>query len=60
MDIQSRFVTFALCLVLAGTGFAARASGPPDEAAQVSGLAGKDLADFRANMDEVRVYDKEI
>ena len=60
METQSRCITLALCLVLAGTGFAARASGPQDEAAQVSGLTGKELAAFKANMDEVRVTDKQL
>jgi len=31
-----------------------------DEAAEASGLIGKDLVAFKANMDEVRVYDKQI
>jgi len=58
MRIQSRYVTLAVCIALAGIGFAARAGGQKDEAAQVSGFAGKELVDFKANMDEVRVYDR--
>ena len=49
-----------MCIALSAIGFAAGASGQKDEAAQVSGLTGKELADFKANMDEVRVYDKKI
>ena len=47
----------ALCIALLSVGFAAKGRGQQDEAAQVSGLTGKDLAEFRANMDEVRVYE---
>lgn len=60
MRTQLRCVILAMCIALSAIGFAAGASGQKDEAAQVSGLTGKELADFKANMDEVRVYDKKI
>ena len=60
MRTQSRYVMLAVCIALSAIGFAAGASGQKDEAAQVSGLTGKELVDFKTNMDEVRVYDKQI
>ena len=60
MRTQLRCVMAAVCVALSLIGFAARASGQKDEAAQVSGLTGKELVGFKANMDEVRVYDKKL
>ena len=60
MRNKLRWVILAICIVLPATGFAAEGSLQRDEAAEVSGLTGKDLVGFKANMDEVRVYDKQM
>ena len=60
MRTPPRGVIFAVCIALIAIGSVARASGQNDEAAQVSGFTGKGLVGFKANMDEVRVYDKKI
>ena len=60
MMAQLRCAILAVCIALAVTGFVSRGSCQRDEAARVSGSTGKELADFKANMDEVRVYDKKI
>ena len=60
MKTQPRYVMLAMCIALAALAFASRGSCQKDEAAQVSGLTGKELVAFKANMEEVRVYDRKI
>ena len=60
MRTHSCYVMSVVCIALAALGFVSRGSCQKDEGAQVSGLTGKNLVAFKANMDKVRVYDEKI
>jgi hypothetical protein len=61
MGIKWRYFFFPVFFGLLTTGFVmSKESCQQDEAAEISGATGKDLSDFKANMDEVRAYDKKI
>lgn len=53
-------VCIATCIASFATGFAPKRSLQKNEAAEVSGLTGKELTEFKANMDGLRVTDKQL
>jgi hypothetical protein len=60
MRTKFHSILVAVSIALLTLGFMVRGRCHNDESAEVSGLSGEKLTDFNTNMDEVRVYDKQI